>query len=77
MTTAFTSSSSNHKITLSRCYACDKLGASYLVACIDDQTVFVGADCFRKIKKAGAIGYQPQKGGPRLFTIAAKEARTS
>lgn len=31
------------------------------------QRVFVGYDCYRKIVEAGAVGYQPPLGGPRLF----------
>lgn len=35
----------------------------------DGQTVFVGSECFKLIKKAGESGYQPPKGGPRLWCI--------
>jgi hypothetical protein len=54
-----------------RCYACDrKLGkAPQLVGCQDDQTVHVGIECYRLIKSAGAEGYQPSKGGPRLYLL--------
>lgn len=53
------------------CYACDKTlrGAGYLVGCQDDQTVFVGPECFRHIRAGGADGYQPPKGGPRLYLL--------
>lgn len=53
------------------CFACRKRmrGLGYLVGCKDDQTVFVGAECFREIKKAGTDGYQPPKGGPRLYLV--------
>lgn len=32
------------------------------------QRVFVGNDCWKKIVAAGAEGYQPPSGGPRLFS---------
>ncbi len=34
---------------------------------IDGQRQFVGADCMKKIVAAGALGFQPASGGPRLF----------
>jgi hypothetical protein len=42
-----------------QCFACDKdLPAKYYEADTrDDQTVFVGPDCFARIKKAGDAGY--------------------
>lgn len=59
-----------------RCFACDrKLGNNpYLVDTRDDQTVFVGSECFRKIKAAGEKGYLPPPDefgvtGPRLWII--------
>jgi hypothetical protein len=56
----------------SQCYACDKVirRRGYLVGCQDDQTVYVGPECFRHIKAAGANGYQPALGGPRLYLLA-------
>ena len=35
---------------------------------IDGQRIFVGHDCHRKIAIAGSHGYQPPRGGPRLWT---------
>ena len=54
-----------------RCFACGrKLGHTpALVDTRDGQTSFVGSECFKLIKAAGAIGWQPPRGGPRLFTI--------
>lgn len=59
-----------------RCFACDKpisrkdtILLSHEVDTRDDQIVFVGADCFRKVKAAGDAGYQPPKGGPRLYPV--------
>lgn len=52
-----------------RCFACDKpLGENpHLVDTRDCQTVYVGSECFKQISKAGNDGYQPPKGGPRLY----------
>ena len=54
-----------------KCFACDKkLGINPAIADTkDDQYVFVGTDCYQKIKKAGAEGYQPPLGGPRLWVL--------
>jgi len=56
---------------MDRCFACDKpLGkAPQIVGCKDDQTVHVGSDCYSKIKSAGPDGFQPPKGGPRLYLL--------
>ena len=57
-----------------KCFACNKKLSPnpYLVDTKDNQHVFVGSDCFRKIKKSGELGYQPPLGGPRLFTLEMK-----
>jgi len=34
---------------------------------IDGQRQFVGFDCWKRIQAAGAAGFQPEAGGPRLF----------
>lgn len=63
-----------------KCYACGKpiKHAGYPVDTLDEQVVDVGPECFRKIKAAGAAGYQPPLGGPRLFNERpAKPARAS
>lgn len=54
-----------------KCYACDrKLGRRpRLVDTRDAQTVFVGTECFKLIEEAGEAGYQPPKGGPRLYLL--------
>jgi len=51
------------------CFACDRpLGRSpQLVDTRDAQLVYVGAECFKKIRTAGDSGWQPPKGGPRLY----------
>lgn len=59
------------------CFACDKKLTGKLphklAHCLDDQDAFVGADCWKKIEKSGISGYQPPKGGPRLYTFLAKQ----
>lgn len=51
------------------CYACDKplMMNAYEALTIDNQLIWVGADCARKIAKANKEGWQPPKGGPKLF----------
>jgi len=55
-----------------KCFACDrKLGRNPCLADTRDaQIVYVGSECFKLIKAAGEAGYQPPKGGPRLYRIA-------
>lgn len=55
-----------------KCYACARPFGGRRhdypwVLTIDGQRQFVGNDCFKKVAKAGAAGYQPPLGGPRLF----------
>jgi hypothetical protein len=52
-----------------RCFACGRIytGALHCADTRDDQTVEVGPECFRKIDRLGDAGYQPPKGGPRLY----------
>ena len=54
-----------------RCYACDKsLGRNPALADTrDNQIVFVGTECSKQIQRAGNAGWQPPKGGPRLYPI--------
>ena len=49
-----------------RCFACDRRLSSnpYVAVTIDGQIVYVGSDCYKNIGKAG---WQPPKGGPRLY----------
>lgn len=60
-------------MSVDKCFACDrKLRGkdSWLVTTADGQTVFVGTDCHRHIANAGESGYQPPKGGPRLWLLS-------
>lgn len=61
---------------MERCFACDrKLGKKpVLVTCADEQTVYVGAECFKHVRTAQANGWQPPKGGPRLYLLECKPA---
>lgn len=51
--------------------------SKHLVTCADDQTAFVGPECFKKIRAAGDDGYQPPLGGPRLYLIEVKSNRAA
>jgi hypothetical protein len=54
------------------CFACGrKLGKNPLrVDTRDDQTVFVGRECGKLVIAAGENGYQPPRGGPRLYPLS-------
>lgn len=58
--------------TADRCFVCGRrLGRNpLLVTCADEQDVFVGSECAKLIERAGAAGYQPPDGGPRLYVLA-------
>lgn len=54
-----------------KCFACDKKmkNKKYLVRCIDEQTVFIGPECYNKVLRSDN-GYQPPLGGPKLYLIS-------
>ena len=54
-----------------RCFACGrKTGKNPRVADThEDQSVFVGSECYKLIRAAGDEGYQPPLGGPRLWLL--------
>jgi hypothetical protein len=56
-----------------RCFACGRaLGRDpTVVDTRDAQRVYVGRGCYRLVVEAGEHGYQPPKGGPRLWTVGA------
>ena len=60
--------------TNDKCFACGrKLGKSpKLVTCADEQTVYVGSECYKLIVAAKHEGYQPPRGGPRLYLMEKK-----
>ena len=52
-----------------RCFACGRpLGANPRLADTrDGQTAYVGSECWGRIVAAGEVGWQPPRGGPRLY----------
>ncbi len=54
-----------------RCFACGRrLGAAAVVVDTrDSQSVAVGRECYKLVVAAGDVGYQPPKGGPRLWLL--------
>lgn len=60
---------------MTKCFACDRQikATAHVVTCTDEQIVYVGPCCFKKTANAGLEGYQPSKGGPRLYTLEAKK----
>ena len=58
---------------MNKCYACGRRFTAdenrVLVDTHEDQAVFVGRECYRHIVEAGEEGWQPPKGGPRLWTM--------
>jgi hypothetical protein len=54
-----------------KCFACDRrLGRNPArVDTRDSQIVVVGSECFKHVAAAGDAGYQPPKGGPRLYLV--------
>lgn len=57
---------------MDKCFACGrKLGRKpVLVDTRDAQLVYVGRECYKLVRAAGNAGYQPPKGGPRLYAYA-------
>lgn len=53
------------------CFSCGKkiTGRKYLVDTRDHQTVYVGPECFKHVRRAGETGYQPPLGGPMLWEL--------
>lgn len=65
-----------------RCFACNaRLARPESVFLTDKLSdgrqyeVHVGPECFKHVKASGVTGYQPAKGGPRLFLLAEDAAR--
>jgi hypothetical protein len=55
-----------------RCFACDRvihLKKPFMADTRDAQIVYVGSECHKRIVEAGEAGWQPPKGGPKLFPI--------
>ena len=51
------------------CFACGKRLSDnpYLADTRDDQIVYIGSECYKRVRIAGEAGYQPPLGGPRLY----------
>lgn len=60
-----------------RCYACDRpiRGNRHPTFTSDGQTQHIGIECARRVYKSRSEGYQPPKGGPRLYAFAVQEAK--
>lgn len=60
---------------MTRCFACGRnighRGEGLVVDTRYGQTAPVGPECYEKSIAAGDEGYQPTKGGPRLYPLAA------
>lgn len=56
---------------MNKCFACDKplKGVWHLADTRDGQVVYVGSECAKRINEQG---YQPPKGGPKLYPAKAK-----
>lgn len=55
-----------------RCFACGrKLRRVFLADTRDAQIVLVGPECIKHVNDSGEAGYQPPKGGPRLYPVLA------
>lgn len=57
-----------------KCFACGRRLVRPEEAFLTDRlsdgrsyTVYVGPECIKLVKRAGSDGYQPPKGGPRLY----------
>lgn len=51
-----------------KCFSCGAILKVWRVAfTIDGQSVFIGSSCAKKTARSGSAGWQPDRGGPRLF----------
>jgi hypothetical protein len=53
-----------------KCFACDrpiKRKVPLQAMTIDGQLVVIGSECYRQIGKDPTNGYQPPKGGPKVY----------
>ena len=63
--------------TQKRCFACDRLlgRRPAVVDTLEDQRVYIGRECYKKVLNAGKLGYQPPKGGPKLYPLTPERHR--
>lgn len=54
-----------------RCFACGrKVGVGAAKADTrEDQWVYIGSECLKRLHDAGEAGWQPPRGGPRLYVM--------
>ena len=55
-----------------RCFACDRVirrKEPLRADTRDDQWVYVGNECAKNVEQAGNAGWQPSRGGPRLYPM--------
>jgi hypothetical protein len=53
-----------------KCFACNRrVPNPHWADTMDDQTVAVGSECYKHIQAAGAEGWRPPSGGPRLYLL--------
>jgi hypothetical protein len=66
---------SERKWTGKKCFACGKAfrGSVAFADTRDGQIVDVGPDCWKRIRSSGEDGFQPKKGGPRLYAEGLKK----
>lgn len=59
-----------------KCFACGRTLGKHprLVSTRDEQLVYVGSECYKLVVQADEKGYQPPRGGPRLYLLTNKEA---
>ena len=64
---------------MERCFACDRemTASPKVVWTSDDSRVYVGPDCFYRTLESREAGYQPPKGGPRLFALQFRPAEAA
>lgn len=58
--------------TALRCFACNRTIKRLAPRCADTrdgQWVYVGEECSKLVERAGEEGWQPPKGGPRLYPM--------
>lgn len=63
-----------HSVGREHCFACGRVirhKVPFKADTRDAQIVYVGPECFKLVAAAGEAGYQPPKGGPRLYPVAA------
>lgn len=61
-----------------KCFACGKRLGTRMPGRADTrdgQWVYVGSECSKRIETAGDEGWQPPRGGPRLFPMGDRSVK--